>query len=450
MRHSERSAAALIIFLFSLILSAQSVYDPPQTVWDNLGTAQQPVVLIAGTIFDISLEQTGERIVYHDLMETVARSIMTPHTFIYYGFDRPALPPENPLLLIAVGTSYSSDAPPYLYADLAIYKAGTLIFDKRYSVVCDQCEGNALSSPRTADELLVRLTQLILTDRTLYAAASDATGAKTVPVPLPLMDPFRIITAPDFEPLIFPVFMTLNLRTLFGTTWVDIYDAKDTHSAAGIGTVFEEKVSVSFGDPESGWYLTPDIGFFYRRLITKDFAFDTSWVNREVDGFVPGVTRNDANGQFLEIFSLSYDSQFYSLFFGGHGGYQLIAGTSDFQITFHPGIYLNLLELRWTKFRSGQDLRKSVMRPYFFGSLGATLETGFFIPAIRTGLRLGTDISYFVKFRLPDDLSFKRVEYRQIELEPGRYVDLYLPEEFRVRYSQILSVLGYVDIYFVF
>jgi len=449
MRHRERSAAALIILLFSLILSAQSVYDQPNTTRDNVGTKLKAATVISGSVFDISLDDPTQWNPYQQIIEKTARSIMTFDSFV--SFERtPRFPhPMDLILSIFIGAAYPGDAAPYLYADIVLFQNGKVLFDKRYSVMCGDCQPNEIPL-NTADDLFLRLISLIRNDALLYETARAVLGAKTIPEPLPLQDPFRIIAAPDLKPLIFPVFMTLNLRTLFGTTWVDIYDNKNDLSAAGVGTILEEKVTVSFGDPESGWYITPDIGFFYRRLITKDFAFDTSDANRTVDGFVPGITRNDDTGQYLKIFSLSYDSQFYSMYFGGHGGYQLVAGTSKFQFTLHPAAYINLLELRWTKFTMGLDRRSTTVRPHFFGSLGATLEAGFFLPTIRTGLRIGTDISYFMKFKLPTDLTFKRVEYKEIELEPGQYVDLYLPQEFNVQESSIFSVLGYVDIYFVF
>lgn len=447
MRRIERGAAALFILLFTLLLAAADL-DPSAPVWENLNTKRRPTTIIAGSVLGFSLDGLEERALVHRFIERTVRSIMTPQTLIFYGSGA-AIPAADAIFTLTFGTAYSFDAPPYLYVDATLYRGDEILLLKRYSAVCPDCPADDLPIA-AAGRLFLRLIELMQNDRELYDTARSALGAKTVPKRLPVLDPVRIITTPDFKPLIFPVFMTLNLRTLFGTTWVDIYDKKNSLSAAGVGTILEEKVTVSFGDPDSGWYITPDIGFFYRRLVTKDFAFDTSDINRSVDGFVPGITRDDADGQYIEVFSLSYDSQFYSLYFGGHGGYQLVVGTSDFQFTLHPSVYLNVLELRWTKFAMGLDRRASQMRPHFFGSLGATLEAGFFIPAIRTGLRVGTDISYFAKFKLPDNLSFKRVERKRVELEPGRSVDLYLPEEFYVQESTIFSVLGYVDVYFVF
>lgn len=448
MRRIERSAAALLALLFTALAAAET-YDPYAPIWENIGTKLKPVTIVTGAAQNLPFDDPILWSPHHTVIDRTIRSLMSFNSRVYYGAAA-AVPHDTDLLLtLSFGSSVPLDAVPYLYVDLALYKGDEILFFKRYSVVCDTCPPGEFTSEAT-DRLFLRLNELLQTDARLYETARAALGAKIVAKRLPVLDPFRIITTPDFKPLILPVFTVLNLRTLFGTTWVDIYDKKNGLSAAGVGTILEEKVTISFGDPESGWYLTPDLGFFYRKLVTKDFSFDTSQINRAVDGFVPGITRDEATGEYVEIFSLSYDSQFYSLYLGGHGGYQLVAGTSDFQLTLHPSVYLNVLELRWTKFAMGLDRRSSQMRPHFFGSLGATLEAGFFIPAIRTGLRVGTDISYFAKFKLPDNLSFKRVERKRVELEPGRSVDLYLPEEFYVQESTIFSVLGYVDVYFVF
>ncbi len=449
MRRTERSATALFILLFTLLLAATEDYDPTAPVWENIGTKLKPVTIVSGTAQNLPFDDPILWSPYHQLIDRTIRSIMSFNSRVYYGAGATVPTDTDLLLTVSFDSSVPLDDAPYLSIDLALYKGNALLFFKRYSVVCDTCWPGEFK-PDATDRLFLRLNELLQNDAALYETARAALGAKTIAKPLPLLDPIRIIRAPDYQPLILPVFMTLNLRTLFGTTWVDIYDKKHNLSAAGVGTILEEKVTVSFGDPETGWYITPDIGFFYRRLITRDFAFDTSDANRSVDGFVPGITRDDTNGQYVEVYSLSYDSQFYSMYFGGHGGYQLIVGTSKCQFTLHPSAYLNLLELRWTKFTMGLDRRTTTMRPQFFGSLGATLEMGLFFPTIRTGLRVGTDISYFTKFKLPNDLSFKRVEHKQVELEPGKYVDLYLPDEFTVQESTIFSVLGYVDVYFVF
>jgi len=271
-------------------------------------------------------------------------------------------------------------------------------------------------------------------------------------LPIPVRNPepsASTLSYSSMKPLILPFSLKMEFTSMRGDTTVNLFDNSNSLLAKGVGKIDQYMVTLSGANMITSLLIYPNIGFFYSEVHTKDFAVDTSVQNRVIDGFIQGITK-DEDKNIIDISSLSYDAKFYSTFIGIKSSYNFVYGDRDIQFIFHPHAFLNIIEWRHSKFKSGVDVFENEGEIYFAGSYGLGASMGLFFPNIRTGLKVGTDRSYFRKFKIPSEITYKKVINETLTLDNGEQINMLRPKELNVKSSEIISKFTYLSIFFIF
>ncbi len=246
-------------------------------------------------------------------------------------------------------------------------------------------------------------------------------------------------------------FMVVDFRFQKGITSVKGYYSNDngkTLGASGWGETTEYKIQGSSFQPTSSSYISPNFGTYYQKNILKDFGKDVSDFNRGTEGYIPGKGSDptvgcEASGTCVDysdkLTSLEYETEYYSFFGGVSAGFNLLVG-SDFQWFFTPNIWINVAEIRYAVVYSTTTDYTSFSFP-FLSSFGINFATGFFIPKIRSGMKVGFSYSYFRDFEFDKKIEFKEVYYED---------KLYKSRRIFVDKVQVQSFTGYVDLFVFF
>ena len=266
-------------------------------------------------------------------------------------------------------------------------------------------------------------------------------GTEKIPVK---SEPLKI------DPLLLPFNFRLNIKYKSSNTEVVIFNKDNVKSAYGEGTSKEFSISLTGANLKSNFYILPDAGFFIKQMHTKDFAEDSSYLNEDVSGFLQGNVRDFDSGESIDISSLEYMGDFYSLYFGINSGYNYAFRRGKILYNIDTFLILSVAEWRRTEFKNSFSKYDTDESLKFLGFFGVASEFGMFSTSYRCGLNFGIQYNYFPKFDLPNTLIFKKtVKDREIKTERG-IVTLYKPEEIEAVYSEITSFSTYVSLFYVF
>ncbi|MBN2695747.1 hypothetical protein JXR93_13895 [bacterium] len=258
---------------------------------------------------------------------------------------------------------------------------------------------------------------------------------------------FRVVQRNNIE----TKFMVAEFRYQRGITNVTGYYSDENGSsvgASGWGDVVEFKIQGSSFQPRSYVYFSPNFGSYYQKNTLKDFGYDVSELNKGREGYIPGKSSDptpdcEENGTCVDysdkLESLEYEIEYYSFFGGVIAGFNLLVG-SDFQWFFTPSVSINMAEVRYSVVHSTTKDYTSLTFP-FFSSFGVNFATGFFIPKIRSGMKVGFNYSYFRDFEFD-----KKIEFKEVYKEDS----LYKSHRIFVDRVQIQSFTGYVDLFIFF
>ena len=252
--------------------------------------------------------------------------------------------------------------------------------------------------------------------------------------------------AENIEGLLFPFPVLLNYTRSRGLTDVTVYDKNSRAVAEGSATFSQNKISITGERMQSGFYITPETGYFNRTVSVKDFSKKD---DQKKSGIISGIITDPATGEVIskeDVYSLKYDAQFYSFFVDLRAGYQFASGAGDVRFTFNPYISGNAVEYRKTVFRfKTTGGTEEFSRPFDFsygGSYGLGLSAGLFFPAARFGFNLNYDRRYFSKYELPSAVRFKESYYDST-------FQVMRAREVSVKYSDIDANIFSVIIYFM-
>lgn len=237
----------------------------------------------------------------------------------------------------------------------------------------------------------------------------------------------------------------IAFRRYWGETTVDGYyddNGTETLGASGEGTVKEYKIQASSINPTTGIYISPNVGFFYRDIAVSDFGQDVSYLNRGKEGFVGGITTDYDTGEQIDVSSLSYNAEFYSMSLGVKGGFNLVMGDQSLQWTLRLDGFLNLIEMRYGSLDSGTTELSEWSFPYL-SSYGLALEAGLFFPHIRTGIRVIGEFSWFRRFSFGKPVEFRSMHY---DYEKALYVE----DVIEIESYDISTKMIAFDIYYLF
>ncbi len=259
---------------------------------------------------------------------------------------------------------------------------------------------------------------------------------------------FGIIFEDKTEPSLLPLLLRTGLIMNKGKTDVKIYDKNKDKIAEGDASFDQYQLKFSYEPVQSAFYITPELGYFYRRVTVKDYSYSVDTVNEGIEGFIPGVVTDPETGKTYpkdSISSLAYSARFHSFYLDLKGGYNFVFGFSSFQFILNPYLYLSLVELRKSVFEFDlMDKKEKFSRPYSFSYLntyGFGCEIGMFMPGLRSGIKFGYDLRYLPKFEISDKVKFNEVVY---DYELG----IYTTRENSARYTSILAHLFTIEFFF--
>ena len=96
---------------------------------------------------------------------------------------------------------------------------------------------------------------------------------------------FRLVWEDKTVPLLLPFPLTLNLHMMNGDTTVKIFDSDKKEIASGKGDFKQYMGIISYDQMETDFYITPELGYFYREVQVKDYSFRVDEQNALEEGF---------------------------------------------------------------------------------------------------------------------------------------------------------------------
>lgn len=257
------------------------------------------------------------------------------------------------------------------------------------------------------------------------------------------------------EAFLLPVPLRISLINLRWDTKVILYDLEDKAVADGKAVFNQSMIKLSTEGPPSlksffDYYITPEIGYFYRTIKVKDYAYSVDKLNSNREGFIPGIITDPNTGEKISkdtVSSLAYNANFHSYFLELKGGFHLSFGSSGVYFNINPYLSVNAFEFRKSIFEfTFSNNTETFTNPYkltYLSSFGYGLKFEFFFPKHRFGISIGYDKKYLKRFALPSDIRFK-----------GVYLDETLgimrTQENSAKYTNIGAGLFIVDAYIIF
>lgn len=259
---------------------------------------------------------------------------------------------------------------------------------------------------------------------------------------------FGIIREDKTELFLLPFMLRLGLILNKGNTTVNIYDKNEEKIADGDADFDQYMIEASYEPVESAFYITPELGYFYRKVAVQDYSYSVESVNQGVEGFIPGVVTDPETGETYSkeaVSSLAYNAIFHSFFLYLKTGYNLVFGFESCRFILNPYIYGGLAELRKSVFEFTLfDKKEKYSRPYefyFLSTFGIGAEVGMYFPGLRSGVKIGGDYRYLPMFEMSDKVIFKEV-YEDEELGIMRTRDN------SAKYTSIHATLFTVEFFF--
>jgi len=243
--------------------------------------------------------------------------------------------------------------------------------------------------------------------------------------------------------------MQFSLIRKQGNTDVKVYDKDDKSVADGSGEFNQYMAYVSYEPLATNFYITPELGYFYRTVTVKDYSYSVDQANAYSDNFIPGVVTDPITLEEIDkdlISSLRYKATFHSFFLDIKAGAHLVfIDRKKTRFIFNPYASASLVELRETIFEfTLMNQTQRYKRPYKFAylsSYGYGCEFGIYVPWAHAGVKIGYDKRYLAKFELPEEVRFKEVYYD----ESTGYMRT---RENKAKYTEIEAKLMTIAIFF--
>ncbi len=210
--------------------------------------------------------------------------------------------------------------------------------------------------------------------------------------------------------------MRISLIGNQGITSVNIFDNNDNQIADGTGRISQRIIRTSFDPLKTDVFISPELGYFFRKVSVKDYSYNVESSNAGVEGFIPGIVTSPETGEIVSkdsLSSLAYEAEFHSFFLDMKAGANLVTREPGLKLFFNPYVYGSIAELRKSTFTfdyfAGEREFNSSFKFAFFSSFGFGFEVGFYYPSIRTGIQFGYDRRYINRFSIPDNVVFMEV-----------------------------------------
>ncbi len=269
--------------------------------------------------------------------------------------------------------------------------------------------------------------------------------------PVPVSKPASgMIWESKTEPLLLPAIVRLSFLINKGQTKVKIYDDNEDRIADGNADIDQYMLKISYEPVESDFYITPEFGYFYRKVNVNDYSYAVEKANQSIDGFIPGIVSNPDTGDIISknaVSSLAYTSRFHSFFLDFKGGGHIVMGFPGLQFILNPYLYAGIIDYRKSEFEfqliDRKEKYKETYKFSFFNSYGGGLELGIFFPGLRTGIKIGYDRRYMPKFEIAKGVVFNEIYDENI----GGTI-LKRNRENIARYTSIEANLFTIDFFF--
>lgn len=278
-------------------------------------------------------------------------------------------------------------------------------------------------------------------------AAEESTASEEGTVPEGKRKFARIVWNTEVEPVYIPLLLRMAFQMDKGNTTVKIFDRDKDEIADGEADFNQYEFKISYESVESEFYISPELGCFYRQIKVKDYSYSVEKENTDVEGFIPGIVTDTDTGEVISkdsVSSLNYNATFHSFFLDLKTGYTFVSGFGPVNLIVNPYISVNLVELRKSVFEfSFYNSNEKYSRPYkfsFLNSWGTGLELGMFFPGLRFGVKAGYDVRMFRKFQIGDGVVFKEVYEDESGLKRTR--------ENSAKYTEIQADLFTLNVFF--
>ncbi len=252
------------------------------------------------------------------------------------------------------------------------------------------------------------------------------------------------------EPLLLPAIVRLSFLMNTGQTKVKIYDDNEDKIADGNADIDQYMLKFSYEPVESDFYITPEFGYFYRKVNVKDYSYAVETVNQAIDGFISGIVSDPDTGDIYSkdaVSSLAYKSRFHSFFLDLKGGGHIVMGFPGIQFILNPYLYASIMDYRKSEFEfqliDKKEIYTEAYKFSFFNSYGGGLELGIFFPELRSGIKIGYDRRYMPKFKIAEGVVFNEINDEDI----GGTI-LKRNRENTARYTSIEANLFTIDFFF--
>jgi hypothetical protein len=224
-----------------------------------------------------------------------------------------------------------------------------------------------------------------------------------------------VIWDKKLEGLLTPFPLSLNYTFSSGISDVSIYNRDESRVAKGEASFIQKKFSISTEEHGTDYFISPELGFFQRKVEVKDFSRKSRIAG---DNIIPGVITDPLTGDPIpqeDVYSLKYKAEFNTIFLDLKAGLQLALYYDNFDLILNGYLFGNAVEYRKTKFYFNiSNSTEEFTRPFGFSylnSYGYGGGLGLFFNPIRTGISLSYEKRFLRRFELPAGIRFKESYY---------------------------------------
>lgn len=243
-----------------------------------------------------------------------------------------------------------------------------------------------------------------------------------------------------------PFPFSLNYTFSTGLTTVNIYNESEDKVAKGEALYTENRFSISTVEFATNFFISPELGFFQRKIDVRDFSEKSRVSN---DNIIPGIITDPLTGDDIpqdKVYSLEYEAEFNTFFIDLKAGLQFAAGKSWLIWSINLSVFGNLAEYRKTKFRFNlSDSTEEFSEPFSFSylsSYGYEIGTGLYFTKIRTGISFSYDYRALRRYKLPKGIRFKESYYDEL-------YNTTRTRETTAEYSDIAAKIFAFRVYFI-
>jgi hypothetical protein len=332
---------------------------------------------------------------------------------------------------------------PPVFSDTLYLKNGREIIIEKYSIENDRVaikEKNRLTGTEIPFKDIIKIVAKdgsTLSFNTRKKKTKEEIRKKELGVP---------IWDKNIEGLLAPFPLSLNYSYSSGITTVSIYNRDESRVAEGEASFRQKKFSISTEESGTDYFISPELGFFQRKVQVKDFSNKSRIAG---DNIIPGIVTDPLTGDPIpqeDVYSLKYKAEFNTLFFDLKAGLQLALDCKILDISLNSYIFGNIAEYRKTKFifnvsNRTEEFTRSFSLSYL-NSYGYGGGIGFYFNKIRTGLSFSYEKRFLKRFDLPRGIQFKE-SYYDSQFQTTR------TRETTAEYSDITAEIFIFRVYFL-